>query len=219
MKEIPGLTINQGIVVDFDGRTSIDGVFAAGDVAEGPDPLRDGLSLNLNWMSAREQGRAAGRAMAESGDHYLGSVALNSLNFMDCPVITMGITVVENEAAVSGDTSRGPTEMTELIDPTRKSGVYRKLVIRDGKVVGAILVGDITFSGAYHKFIREGIDTGDLGVEMLTGSRRFIQRLADLRREDMEGGYAWRQHVWEETPYQKKMNTHAWKRRTGQATS
>ena len=217
VKEIPGLRVERGIVVDFNGRTSLEGVFAAGDVAEGPDPLRDGRSLNLNWMSAREQGRVAGRAMANSGGEYRGSIMLNSLNLMDCPIITIGISVVPNPPSSGG--SGSDVTFTEIIDTTKKPGVYRKLTIRDEKVVGAILVGDITFSGSYHKFIRERIDIGDLGVEMLTGGRRFIQRLSELRKEEMEGEYDWRQHVWEETPYRKKMNTHGWKRRTGQTPS
>jgi NAD(P)H-nitrite reductase large subunit len=211
VKEVPGLKVERGIVVDFDGRTSLDGIFAAGDVAEGPDPLREGLSLNLNWMSAREQGRVAGKAMANASERYHGSIMLNSLNLMGCPVITIGISVVPSKQSA--------TTFTEIIDTTKKTGVYRKLTIRDGKVVGAILVGDITFSGSYHKYIREGIDIGDLGVEMLTGGRRFIQRLSELRREEMEGSYDWRHHVWEEAPYHKKMDTDEWKRRTGQTPS
>jgi len=214
VKGFPGLRIDKGIVVDVDGRTNIDGIFAAGDVAEGPDPLRGGLSLNLNWMSAREQGRVAGRAMANSGDRYLGSVMLNSLNLMGCPVITLGISVVPESQMPSGNGSGTPLRYTEIIDTTKQPGVYRKLTIRDNKVVGAILVGDIAFSGTYHKLIRDGIDIGDLGVEMLTGGKRFVQRLSDLRRQEMEGSYDWRQHVWEETPYKKKMSTQKWKRRT-----
>jgi len=214
VKSIAGLRVEKGIVVDVDGRTTIDGVFAAGDVAEGPDPLRGGLSLNLNWMSAREQGRVAGRAMADSGDQYFGSVMLNSLNLIGCPVITLGISVIPDNQLPAGDGSGGSLRYTEIIDTTKQPGVYRKLTIRDQKVVGAVLVGDITFSGTYHKLIRDGIDVGDLGVEMLTGGKRFVQRLSELRKQEMEGSYDWRQHVWEETPYKKKMSTQKWKRRT-----
>jgi NAD(P)H-nitrite reductase large subunit len=142
-------------------------------------------------------------------DDYQGSVALNSLTFLGCPVITMGITTLPDKDAHNG-------KLTEIIDPTRQSGVYRKLTLRDGKLLGAILVGDITFSGAYHRLIRENVEVSDLGSELLTGGRHFIQRLAELRRDEMEGDYSWRQHVWEEGPYRKKMNTHNWKRRTGQ---
>ncbi len=218
LKEIAGLKVEQGIVVDNNGRTSLDNVFAAGDVAEAPDPLQDRLSLNLNWISAREQGRIAGRTMVGAADDYQGSVALNSLNFLGCAVNTLGITNVpmteiSNTASVNGD------KLTELIDPTNRPGVYRKVILRGGKLVGAILIGDITFSGAYHHLIREQLDVGDLGSEILTGGYRFVQRLKDLRREDMEGDYTWRDHVWEETPYKKKMNTHTWQRRTGQLNS
>jgi NAD(P)H-nitrite reductase large subunit len=209
IKEIPGLKVQQGIVVDNNGRTNLDNVFAAGDVAEAPDPLQDKLSLNLNWISAKEQGRITGRTMAGVAEDYQGSVALNSLNFLDCAVNTLGIT----------DVPATENSYTELIDPTNRPGVYRKVILRRGKMVGAILIGDITFSGAYHRLIREQLDIGDLGSEILTGGYRFVQRLKELRQEDMEGDYTWREHVWEETPYKKKMNTHSWQRRTGQLNS
>ena len=211
VKEIAGLQVQHGIVVDELGRTNVEGVFAAGDVAEGPDPLRGCLATNLNWTSAREQGRIAGCAMVGASDEYYGSVALNSLTFMGCPVITMGITAVPDAEADAID-------MTELTDPTLRSGVYRKLIFREGKIVGAILVGDIAFSGTYHRLIRDSIEVGDLGNELLSGGRRFIQRIEELRREDMEGSHSWRQHVWEEIQYRKKMNTQKWKRRTDQSS-
>ena len=218
LKEVPGLKVQQGIVVDNNGRTSLDNVFAAGDVAEAPDPLQDKLSLNLNWISAKEQGRITGRTMAGAADDYQGSVALNSLNFLGCAVNTLGITSVPT-TEISDTASVKDEKLTELIDPTNRPGVYRKVILRRGKLVGAILIRDITFSGAYHRLIREQLDVGDLGSEILTGGYRFVQRLKELRQEDMEGDYAWREHVWEEAPYKKKMNTHSWQRRTGQLNS
>jgi nitrite reductase (NADH) large subunit len=211
-REMPGLDVRHGIMVDENGKTTVENVFAAGDVAEGPDPIKGGKTANLNWTSAREQGRVAGRAMTDTVSDYQGSVALNSLSFLGCPVVTMGVTVMPSQEIKSNQ-----HELTELVDPTMRAGVYRKLVFRDDKMVGAILVGDITFSGTYHLMIRDGIDAADLGSELLTGGRNFVRRIAELRREEMEADHPWRQHVWIETPYQKKMNTHKWKRRTGQA--
>ena len=206
LKEIPGLKLHQGIVVDRFGKTNLENIFAAGDVAEAFDPLKDVLSTNLNWTSAREQGRVAGRTMTGISDDYHGSIALNSLTFFRCPVITMGITTLLSP--------NDKKEYQEILDPTRRPRVYRKLVLRDGKVVGAILLGDLSFSGTYHRLIRDRVEVGDLGVELLTGSHHFVQLIETLRRADMEGDYPWRQHVWEETPYKKKLNTHKWQRRT-----
>ena len=208
LNEIPRLQLHQGIVVDRFGKTNLEGIFAAGDVAEAPDPLKGDLSTNLNWTSAREQGRVAGRAMTGISDDYQGSVALNSLTFFGCPVITIGITNIPS--------SIDKKHYQEFLDPTRRPGVYRKLVLRDGKVVGAILLGDLSFSGTYHRLIRDRVEVGDLGVELLTGGHRFVRLIEALRRDDMEGCYTWRQHVWEEVPYKKKLNTHKWQRRTQQ---
>ncbi|NGP08927.1 FAD-dependent oxidoreductase [Rhodococcus sp. 14C212] len=58
-----GLTVDDGIVVDEAYRTSVAGVYAAGDVIEQPNPVLGGRHRTENWNSARAQGIAAAKSV------------------------------------------------------------------------------------------------------------------------------------------------------------
>jgi 3-phenylpropionate/trans-cinnamate dioxygenase ferredoxin reductase subunit len=65
-----GLHVEQGIVVDEDGRTSAPLVFAAGDVTRFWSPLYETRLRVEHFQTAQRQGFAVGRAMAGTGDAY-----------------------------------------------------------------------------------------------------------------------------------------------------
>ena len=65
-----GLHVEQGIVIDEDGRTSAPGVFAAGDVTRFWSPLYETRLRVEHFQTAQRQGFAVGRAMAGTGDAY-----------------------------------------------------------------------------------------------------------------------------------------------------
>jgi 3-phenylpropionate/trans-cinnamate dioxygenase ferredoxin reductase subunit len=58
-----GLTVDRGVPVDPHGRTAIEGVYAAGDVAATFDPLVGGYVPGSHWEAAGRQGGRAARAM------------------------------------------------------------------------------------------------------------------------------------------------------------
>jgi 3-phenylpropionate/trans-cinnamate dioxygenase ferredoxin reductase subunit len=65
-----GLDVDAGIVVDAFGRTSADGVFAAGDVTRFFSPLYETRIRVEHFQTARRQGFAVGRAMAGTTEPY-----------------------------------------------------------------------------------------------------------------------------------------------------
>jgi 3-phenylpropionate/trans-cinnamate dioxygenase ferredoxin reductase subunit len=65
-----GLHVEQGIVIDEDGRTSAPGVFAAGDVTRFWSRLYETRIRVEHFQTAQRQGFAVGRAMAGTGDVY-----------------------------------------------------------------------------------------------------------------------------------------------------
>ncbi|GAD35114.1 reductase, ferredoxin [Microbacterium sp. TS-1] len=69
LAEAAGLTVADGVVVDELMATSDDAIWAAGDIASYPDRLL-GRTRVEHVDNAQEMGRAAGRAMAGSGEAY-----------------------------------------------------------------------------------------------------------------------------------------------------
>jgi apoptosis-inducing factor 3 len=70
LAEAAGLRVEKGIVVDDQFRSSVDGVYAAGDVASYPD-FRTGTRVRIeHWQVAERQGRAVARAMLGMGEPF-----------------------------------------------------------------------------------------------------------------------------------------------------
>lgn len=83
--------IRRGIVVDEHQQTNLEGIYAAGDVAETMDITYGERRINALWPVAREQGHIAALNMASLPAVYEGSVARNTLEVFGLPIFTAGI--------------------------------------------------------------------------------------------------------------------------------
>jgi NAD(P)H-nitrite reductase large subunit len=143
-----GIEVDKGIIVDPYMRTSIPEIYAAGDVAETLDPVTGERTLSALWPSAVEQGRLAGLNMAGIKREYQGALSiLNSIELAGVPIISIGIVRQEEGYEVLA---------------TRRGDVYRKLLIRENRLVGAIFVNEIERAGLYTALIRQGFDISEL---------------------------------------------------------
>lgn len=125
-----GIEVDRGIPVDASMRTNVPDVYAAGDVAEVFDPLlgaRRGMGL---WEPARLQGRVAGSNMGGGSASYAVGVHYNATRLYDLDFAGIGRTIESNGERVVSDLPKGKGTIA-----------YRKLLIEDGKLVGAILLG------------------------------------------------------------------------------
>ncbi len=75
-----GIETDRGILVDDRLRTTRDAIYAAGDVAQGPDFSTGEQAIHAIQPTASEHGRIAALNMAGIDTHYRGSLALNVLN-------------------------------------------------------------------------------------------------------------------------------------------
>lgn len=66
-----GVKVGTGVIVDDRLRTSVPGIFAAGDCAELYDGKTHEVRINFGWRSAIKQGRLAGENMAGGGKRYI----------------------------------------------------------------------------------------------------------------------------------------------------
>jgi NAD(P)H-nitrite reductase large subunit/ferredoxin len=144
-----GIRVAKGIVVDLCGRTSVPGIFAAGDCAEVADPLTGRSRIGGIWPVAYEMGRAAGRAAVGIERPSRGAFRMNASRFFGEPIISMGEISAER---VEGGSSQ------ILVD---REGIYRKLVYSRGRLAGALLYGDVSGAGILYRLYREGVEVGD----------------------------------------------------------
>ncbi len=122
-----GIQTDQGILVDDRMRTSIPGIFAAGDVAQGPALLSDLQVVHAIQPTAVDHGRVAGANMAGREVHYPGSLGMNVLD-------ACGLQCASYGDALNRDR---PT----IVVTDRRRFLYRKLVWEDDRLVGAIVTG------------------------------------------------------------------------------
>ncbi len=132
-----GLYVNSGIVVDDGLETSARGVFAIGECAE-----HRGVCYGL-VEPAYEQAAVLARRLSGDEARYPGSILATNLKVSGVDVFS------------AGDFIGAPgTEPIVLHDPGL--GVYRRLVIAQDRLVGAVLYGDTGDGPWYLDLIRSG---------------------------------------------------------------
>jgi NAD(P)H-nitrite reductase large subunit len=155
---VEGTTIktDRGIVVDEYMRTSVQDVYAAGDCAQGLDFLTQEHAVIAIWPVAARQGNVAGLNMSGSQTSYAGLFAMNSVQIMDIPTISFGMTTPPEGEGY---------EVLHRTDRAKNS--YKKIVLRNDRVVGAILLNAVERAGVYGMLIREGIDVKEFKDQLL----------------------------------------------------
>jgi len=150
-----GLNLVAGAPADEYLRTPIPGVWAAGDVALTRDIAWGEPRINAIWPMAVEQGCLAGRNMAGAAERYPGSVAMNSLRLGSLEIISAGMTKPTDRSC----------ESRSALGEGRRS--YRKVVTRDGRLVGMICVGAVEQAGLLVSAIRAGARLDELPFDPL----------------------------------------------------
>jgi nitrite reductase (NADH) large subunit len=135
-----GLSVNRGIVVNDFMETSDPDIFAVGECTE-----HNGICYGL-VAPLFEQGKVlAATVTGNKGPTFTGTVQAAKLKIMGVEVFS------------AGDWADGTgVESVRYEDPAL--GVYKKLALRDGKLTGAILVGDSADSHRYMDWLRSGAD-------------------------------------------------------------
>jgi len=150
--------------------TSVAGVYAAGDVVEPTDLLLGQRRVTPIWPNAYIQGKFAGMNMAGSRKSYGGSIPMNSIEFYGIPTVSIGVSNPPGEG-YEVRTSGDPAE-----------NVYRKIVFKDDRLVGAVLVGRIEKAGVLTGLIADRVDVGAFKDELLEGDFGFVRIPVETRR-------------------------------------
>jgi len=136
-----GIKTDRGILVDRKMETSVKDIFACGDAAQAYDFIYGENRLTPVWPNAYQGGRTAGLNMAGKKAEYPGGTALNSMNYFGMDVVSAGITVPPDD---SYDTVL-----------SKRNGVYRKVVTRNGIIMGMLYINDISMSGIVYNLMKD----------------------------------------------------------------
>ncbi|MBB6218606.1 nitrite reductase (NADH) large subunit [Anaerosolibacter carboniphilus] len=138
LKDTP-IRFNKGVIVDKKMGTSIEGIYAAGDVAEYENEIY-GL-----WNIAIGHGKVAGYNMVGKDEIYEHIVPVTTLSAFGLSLFSMG--VIENSKATD-----------VVLEDRSAENVYNKVYIHKNKIIGAIVIGDIRHSPALKTAIENEID-------------------------------------------------------------
>jgi len=165
-----------GVKTDTQMMTSFPDIYAAGDVCETFDIARNTHFINAIWPMAVEQGRVAGFNMAGQKTRYAGSVRMNSIgNFIGFPAMSMGVTH-------PGECSYADEDCHFQEIRSRTKNTYKKLVLKNGCIVGAIFVGQTQKFGIMSVLLRKKVDVSDFIPVLMSNNLNFIDLLPLIRR-------------------------------------
>lgn len=153
-----GLVVNRGVVVDERLRTSDPAILALGEIAE-----REGQLWGIT-PAAEHQARTAARAlMGDPFALYRGSTSVNVLKIGGVDLATAGRLVSDHPRQES------------IVFSDEGLRTYKKVLLEDDRVVGALLLGDKTEFPALKDLIESGVELGEL--------RRTLLRSGTIPRE------------------------------------
>ncbi len=142
-----GIETDQGVRVDHFLRTNCPNVYAAGDVAEGPDFSTGDVAVHAVQPTAADHGRIAALNMAGGSARYKGSVVMNVLDTLGLVSVSFGLW-----RGVDGGDS------VERVDADAFK--YINLQFDGDHLVGAICLGRTDWVGVLRGLIQGEVSLG-----------------------------------------------------------
>ncbi len=166
---------NRGILVDMAMQTSQRDVYGAGDCCEMRDFFGGGPRVIAIWPNAVRQGKVAGHNMAGQKDEYEGSLSMNAVELGGIPTTSVGIT----------DPTEEGYEIVETVN--LKNSQYKKMVLQNDVMVGAIFVGNIDRAGVYTGLIRNRVKVTDFKEHLMKEDFGLIYLPKEFRKHLVTG--------------------------------
>lgn len=156
------LAEDKGIKVNSLMETNLPNIYAAGDVCSASWPkARHWFQMRL-WTQARQMGSYAGRCMVESkrGEETIVDFCFEMFThvtrFFGYKVILLGLFNAQNL-----------DRNYELLLRVTKKNEYIKLVVSDGKIQGAVLIGDTDLEEMCENLILNQLNVSEFGEDLL----------------------------------------------------
>jgi len=158
-----GLEVNQGIVVNDYMQTSNPDIYAVGECAE-----HRGKVYGIVAPLMEQAKVAAGAIAGNSSLRYEGSVVATKLKVAGIPLASIGNFYEESAGCEA------------LVYSDQGASLYKKAVIQGGRVVGAILLGDLDDYSRFYEYIKNREDITLNRRFLLTGQPRAITSVTSM---------------------------------------
>jgi 3-phenylpropionate/trans-cinnamate dioxygenase ferredoxin reductase subunit len=161
-----GLAVDDGVVVDEYMQTSDEDIYAAGDLTQFYDVILEDRAQNGAWGSAKQQGTVAAKNMVESQSEAFEWVSSYSITHFDFPFLSFG----------------HPTLGDDEVEMKYSDTEWRRLAFKDGKIVGGVLIGDLSPQTAYKQLMREQREVADQ-KDVLMEKQFDVEMLAEAAEQ------------------------------------
>ncbi|MDE3087936.1 MAG: hypothetical protein KGJ80_00935, partial [Chloroflexota bacterium] len=157
--------------------------------------------VNANWPNAHAQGRIAGLNMAGRATAYAGSIGMTSMPLFGKAIVSQGI--VEPEP---GDEVR--------VRESRENQLYQKLVLRKDRLIGAVMVGDVSAVGLINHLVQSQEPVGAVKDALLDGKAPYYAARRAWFKPEVEGvNLPWRESLSSTEHYEKHFDDDKWAER------
>ena len=168
LAEAIGLDAARGIATDKRGQTAIPDIFAAGDCALSHDITTDTERVLALWPNATQQGAICGAAMAGAEVEPMSCLPMNAMGLFGLHMITAGSMVGESYVI-------------------RGKGSYKRLCVKDDRLMGYIMLGDVERAGIYTALIREKTPLSSIDFELMV-EKPQLMAFSRRDRQTLMGG-------------------------------
>ena len=165
-----GCDTDRGIMIDTSMKTSIDGIYAAGDCTQGYDSSTGENRVLAILPNAYMQGRCAGINMAGGSSEINDAIPMNSIGFFGLHCVSAG----------------SYPETGEVFEEKGKNSI-RRLFIKDGRLAGYIIIGDVSRAGIYTSLVREKTPLDEIDVRRMKISPSLTIYSKEIRRKKLGG--------------------------------
>lgn len=163
-----GLDAERGIATDERGETAIPDVYAAGDCAKSRDITTDTERVLALLPGATQQGAICGAAMAGKAVEPLSAIPMNAMGLFGLHMITAGSLVGESHII-------------------RTKDGYKRLCVKDDRLMGYIMLGDVERAGIYTALIRERTPLSSIDFDLML-EKPQLMAFSRRDRQTLMGG-------------------------------
>lgn len=159
------LKYSRGVIVNQYLQTSNPDIFALGEIAEFENSL-----YGITSAAEQQANCAAKFILGDLSSIYKGSVLMNILKFEDLDLCSIGMV----------NTPKNDPSYEEIILKDVTQHFYKKCIVKNDLLVGAILMGDKNEFAEFKRFIEDKIELSEKRTELLRGKSSTIPVIGKL---------------------------------------